>query len=133
MDDLDQKIISKLKKEGRKPFTEIAEDLNITEGTVRNRVEKMQERGDINYFTLETPHSSSALVMVKLDSQRTVNNVIEEMPRNLEINEVTGEHDLIIKFERESMKQVNQVLDQIREIQGVKNTLTHTVLETTYT
>ena len=44
-DKLNQQIIDLLELDGRLPFKEIANSLNISEGTVRNRVNRMKDAG----------------------------------------------------------------------------------------
>jgi Lrp/AsnC family transcriptional regulator for asnA, asnC and gidA len=41
MDQIDLDIISYLQSDGRIPFTDIAKALNVSEGTVRNRVARL--------------------------------------------------------------------------------------------
>ncbi|MYD78828.1 MAG: AsnC family protein, partial [Gammaproteobacteria bacterium] len=38
-DDLNRKIVKLLQNDGRRPYKEIANALNVSEGTVRNRVQ----------------------------------------------------------------------------------------------
>jgi Lrp/AsnC family transcriptional regulator for asnA, asnC and gidA len=47
------RIIAKLLEDGRQPYRQIAEELNVSESTVRKRVQKMIEEGIINRFTIE--------------------------------------------------------------------------------
>ena len=47
MDDLDRSILNILRRDARTPYTEIAERVGTSEGTVRNRVERMLEEGAI--------------------------------------------------------------------------------------
>ena len=44
-DKLNQQIIDLLELDGRLPFKEIANTLDISEGTVRNRVNRMKDAG----------------------------------------------------------------------------------------
>ncbi len=43
MDKIDLEIISLLQKDGRMPFTDIAKELGVSEGTVRNRVSRLTQ------------------------------------------------------------------------------------------
>jgi Lrp/AsnC family transcriptional regulator, regulator for asnA, asnC and gidA len=52
MDRIDSEIISKLQKDGRTPFTDIAKELGISEGTVRNRVSRLVEDNIIQIVAL---------------------------------------------------------------------------------
>ena len=44
MDDLDLSILASLQSDGRRPFTDIAQELGVSEGTVRNRVSKLIDK-----------------------------------------------------------------------------------------
>ena len=47
MDDLDRRILSILRRDARTPYTEIADRVGTSEGTVRNRVDRMTDEGVI--------------------------------------------------------------------------------------
>ena len=54
MDDLDRRILSILRRDSRAPYTQIADRVDTSEGTVRNRVERLVEEGIIERFTVAT-------------------------------------------------------------------------------
>ncbi len=54
MDDLDREILSILRRDARTPYTEIADRVGTSEGTVRNRVERLVDDGVIERFTVAT-------------------------------------------------------------------------------
>ncbi|HXZ23834.1 MAG TPA: AsnC family transcriptional regulator, partial [Methanomassiliicoccales archaeon] len=66
IDHLDERIIEILKKDSRKPFVEIAEELKVSEGTIRSRVRKLFEEGVIQSFTIKTSSKNvKAIIEVK--------------------------------------------------------------------
>jgi Lrp/AsnC family transcriptional regulator for asnA, asnC and gidA len=50
LDTLDKVIIDELQDDGRRPYSEIASKLKVSEGTVRKRVKKLM---DMNVFMLD--------------------------------------------------------------------------------
>ncbi|PSP55896.1 AsnC family transcriptional regulator, partial [Halobacteriales archaeon QH_7_66_37] len=54
MDELDREILDILRRDARTPYTEIADEVGTSEGTIRNRVESMVEAGVIERFTVAT-------------------------------------------------------------------------------
>lgn len=129
MDRKDKQILDFLKKDGRASYTQIAENLNVSEGTVRNRIQKMQEQEVIEKFTVEiAKNQSEAVVMIKLQTGKAIEKILSSFPENLEIYEVTGEYDLVAKIARSSNKEINNVLDQIRELEGIEETETYMIL-----
>lgn len=128
MDEKNREILDILKENGRASYTDIAKQVDVSEATVRNRVEKMKENGTIEHFTVETGNSRpKAVVMARVETGRDIEKVIEELP-DTEVYEVTGEYDLILEVEEGSNKEINKTLDKIRAVEGVENTETHMVL-----
>jgi len=130
MDQKDEKILDILEKNGRASYTDIAEEIAVSEGTVRNRVERMIEQDVIENFTIKTGGKrSKAVVMVELEVGRDIDEVLEHFPNEIKIMEVAGEYDLVLEVEKNSNEEINSLLDQIRSIKGVKNTETYMVLK----
>lgn len=130
MDETDREILEILKKDGRASYTAIANEVGVSEGTVRNRVENMQESGVIERFTVEVeePAQSRAFISVDVSTERGFDEIIEEFPENLEIYEIAGDMDMLVYISRESPEQVNDAVDSIREVNGVEGTQTYMVL-----
>ena len=57
MDELDLSILAALQTDGRRPFTDIAQNLGVSEGTVRNRVSKLIEQQVLHIVGLVDPNS----------------------------------------------------------------------------
>lgn len=129
MDRTDEEILEIFEEDGRISFTEVAEKVDVSEGTVRNRIEKMQENDVIEKFTVETStEGSKAVVMVELETGRDIEKVLEDFPENIQILEVAGDYDLVLRIERKNNQDINNLLDSIRSIPGIKNTETYMVL-----
>ncbi|MDY6777611.1 MAG: Lrp/AsnC family transcriptional regulator [Candidatus Nanohaloarchaea archaeon] len=130
MDKLDQEIVSILEERGRAPYTDIADELDVSEGTVRNRVEQLQEEGTIKRFTVDVAEEDtfSVVVMVDLEPGQEIDNILSALPEQLDVYEVTGEYDMVLQFNRPSSRALNEVLEDIRKVDGVQNTHTYTVL-----
>ena len=52
MDDIDKTIIKILTKDSRTPNTEIAQKVNLSEASIRARIEKLVSSGAIKNFTI---------------------------------------------------------------------------------
>ena len=55
LDDVDRRIIDQLQEEGRRPYTEIARAVGISEASVRQRVASLTERGVIQIVAATSP------------------------------------------------------------------------------
>lgn len=130
MDEQDQKILQYLKENGRAPFTEIAEEVGVSEGTVRNRVKRMKEQGIIENFTINIGEENeiSAFVSVDISTEREFNAVISDLAEGIEVYELAGDIDLLVKLSGKDSAEINQSVDSIRAVEGVKSTKTNMVL-----
>ena len=52
MDDTDRKLISALRHDARASLSDLAIDLGVSRTTVRGRIERLKQRGDILGFTV---------------------------------------------------------------------------------
>jgi len=130
MDDIDQEILDILKEDGRASYTNVAEKVGVSEGTVRNRVERMIEEGVIEKFTVEINQSKKvkAFVSVNVSTSREFNEILEEFPNEVEAYELAGDIDLIAEISRDTSEDINDAVDIIRGIEGVEDTRTYMVL-----
>ncbi len=130
MDETDSIILDILKEDGRASYTRIAEEIGVSEGTVRNRVDRMLEEGVIDRFTVEVSPREvvEAFVMVDVSTGTDISDLVSDFPGNSEIYELAGEHDIIVRLSGESSAEVNDAVDLIRELPGVESTTTYMVL-----
>ncbi len=56
IDTKDNRIIELLEENGRRPHNEIADNLDISEGTVRNRMKKLIDNGLLKIKALVNPN-----------------------------------------------------------------------------
>ena len=130
MDKKDEKILEYLEENGRAPFTDISEKIGVSEGTVRNRVQKMQEEGVIEKFTVEINREKNikAFVTVDISTEREFDYVINQFTDDVEVFELAGDTDLLVKISGENSGQINEIVDNIRAVDGVEDTKTYMVL-----
>ncbi len=130
MDTLDEQILAYLKADGRAAYTDIADELDVSEGTIRNRVQQLQADGVIQRFTVEIADSEAiaAVVMASVDPAENISEIIHSLPDETQVYEVTGDWDLVLHLSRPSSEALNQTLERIRKVNGVTETTTYTVL-----
>ena len=130
MDNLDQTIISKLRKDARTPFLQIAKQLNVSEGTIRKRVKDLINNKQIKKFTIETPEDTFAVVGIETETRTETKKIVDKIKSFGidDIYEVTGRFDIICMMPSANREQINNILEKIRITQGVNHTETFTVL-----
>ncbi len=130
---MDEHIIEILKKDSRKPFVEIADELKVSEGTIRSRVRKLFEEGVIQSFTIKTSSKNvKAIIEVKIDvnvNTSEVANQIAKFDGVSEVFEVTGEEDIVAIIDVTSSPQLNDIIERIRHFENVQSTRTRLILK----
>lgn len=124
MDDIDSKLLEILKRDSRKSFVEIAGQLGVTEGTVRNRIKKLVQEGTIKKFTIKHKTGMEGLVLIKA-KHTNLKGIIKELEKFSEdIYEISGDHDIVALITADSLDGLNKKVDKIRAIKGVASTST---------
>ncbi|HSO19640.1 MAG TPA: Lrp/AsnC family transcriptional regulator [Desulfosarcina sp.] len=101
IDELNISIIRHL-REGRKSFKTIAEDLGVSENTIRSRVAKLEEEGVLEISGLVDPEAVPRLrvvmVGVKLSTMDLVKKgeAFSKLRGVVSVSVVTGRFDLIL-------------------------------------
>jgi len=133
MDDLDREILTILRRDSRTPYTEIADEVDTSEGTVRNRVERMLEDGVIERFTVST-HTGNlkAMVEIEVDVDVDTHAVSESMADWSQVDfvwMVSGEEDIVLVVDAPDTQGVNDLITKARELSEVVNTKTRLILD----
>jgi len=131
MDETDSRILEVLKKDGRKPYTEVAEEVGTSEGTVRNRVESMAEEGVIRRFTVSTSVGNvRAMIEVEVDvdieTSEVTNRVVDWEGVDF-VWEVSGDEDIIV--DGADTSEVNDLITRIRQQDETVSTRTRLILD----
>ena len=133
MDELDREILNILRRDARTPYTEIAEQVGTSEGTVRNRVEGMVEDGVIERFTVTT-RTGNVKAMIEISVAMDVNT--DEVGKRLaeweEVDfvwQVSGEDDIVLIVDCVDTRAVNELISRAREQEEVEESTTRLILD----
>ncbi|WP_096390103.1 Lrp/AsnC family transcriptional regulator [Halopenitus persicus] len=133
MDELDRQILSVLRRDSRTPYTEIADRVGTSEGTVRNRVERMNEEGVIERFTVTTRTGNvKAMIEISVEVNVDTSAVGERMADWEEVDfvwQVSGEDDIVLVVDAVDTGAVNELITEAREMDDVKSTKTRLILD----
>ncbi|MCS7113640.1 MAG: Lrp/AsnC family transcriptional regulator [Nitrososphaerota archaeon] len=135
LDEIDRRILEILRENSRVSFISIASELGISEASVRRRVKALIDSGVIRRFTVETSVEIGvqAFVFVSIDPSKLTGEVAGEVLGLRGVRaayEVTGEYDVVILVQANSIQELNDCIDGIRKIDGVKKTNTVMILRT---
>ncbi len=129
IDDISIDIIKHL-KDGRKSFKKIADELAVSENTVRTRVANMIEAGIIDISCRMNPEAvpghSFVIVGVKLDTMDLVNKgeAFSRLKGVVSVSVVTGRYDLILTVLLKDgfglLEFYTQEVSRVRQVQSVE-------------
>jgi len=137
LDQIDRQIIRFLQRDGRTPYTEIAKQLGVSEGTVRNRVARLTESQTIQVVALIDPYrlgfDAAAIIGVSVDPP-LIEAAAEQIARFPEVSYlvlVSGMFDLIVEALCRDREHLATFLNQsLHQVPGVKSTQTFVILRT---
>ena len=137
MDELDNHLIAALKRNGRASLSELASLLNVTRSTVRVRLDRLVQGGEIAGFTILTrsdvrPDAVRGLMMLEI-AGRGAENIMKQLQRMSQVQAVhstNGTWDLIAEIGSISLEKFEQVLFTIRRMDGVTRSETNLLLST---
>jgi Lrp/AsnC family transcriptional regulator for asnA, asnC and gidA len=135
IDDLDLKIIRELQKDARQSYREIADKLGVAEGTVYNRVNKLQGLEVIKGFIPNIDYSKLGYDLVALVGVMVEGGYLPEIEQKIAkesnvsaVYDVTGEYDAIIVAKFKNRSGLNDFVKRILAMEHVKRTYTMVVL-----
>ncbi len=132
---LDKRIIEHLQQDGRRPFTQIAAELGVSEAAVRARTNRLVERGIIQIVGVTDPlklgFQQMAMIGIRCERDKLVSvaEKVADMPEVDYVVITAGTYDILV----ETVCEDNQALlsflaDKLRMIEGVRDTETFVYL-----
>ncbi len=136
MDTLDQQLIALLKVNARLPVVKMAKALGCARSTVQLRLKALEESGAITGYTVSLARRRAdgvnALVLIAVASQSEP-DVVHTLSRRHEVSKlysVSGRYDLCAMVHAETTEEIEQVINRVRAVKGVTDTLTTMLLST---
>src|ERR671910_266543 len=113
LDDLNLKIMDMLGKDSSVSFVEVAKQIDVSDATIHNRVQRLIAAGIINKFTI------------------SVDNNLCKVNEVLEVHEMHGIFDLFIKIRAKDLDQLRDIVqNKICRFPHILETELMTVLKT---
>lgn len=135
MDNLDRSLSAALRKDGRAPISDLAKQLSVSRGTVQNRMDRLLSSGTILGFTVrvreDVEHDAIRSVMMIEVTGKSTSQVIRKLrgiPQLSKIHTTNGAWDLVVEITTSSLAEFDQVLRDVRMIDGVLNSETSLLL-----
>ncbi|WP_353533990.1 Lrp/AsnC family transcriptional regulator [Cognatishimia sp. WU-CL00825] len=137
MDDIDRKLISELRHDARASLSDLALGLKVSRATVRARIDRLKQRGDIVGFSVvlkedvqSDPVRGLMLIGIEGRGAERIVRQLNGMPAVRAVHSTNGRWDLIVELGTETLEALDKVLAQIRRLEGVTTSETNLLLAT---
>lgn len=118
LDQTDLDIVAELSNDGRCPFREIARKLGVSEGKVRARVARMQEKGYIRIAAVGSPGAlgiaCNAMVLLKVRPQSipAAAEILSKRPHVRFVGVTMGSSDIVIQTLHNSFQELYRFVSE---------------------
>ena len=133
-DDIDREILEILSKDGRTKFTTIAKSIKRTEGTVRNRVRRLREKGIIQGFRVVTDpvnlgYEKQAIIRFHMEPSYEAYSQLDSLPFicqgvNCELVALyrsNGESSFILEVLSKTKLDLDYFVSELNKFKGMEN------------
>lgn len=137
MDALDQRLVTLLRHNARRSISDLATELGASRATVRARIERLEQRGDILGYTVilrsdavDLPVRGIMLIDIAGQAADRVVRALGGFPEVSAVHTTNGRWDLVVELGAASLADLDAVLRRIRLVPGVAASETNLLLAT---
>ena len=137
MDELDKRLVTLLRHQGRRNISDIAIDLGVSRATVRSRMERLEKSGDIIGYTVilradavDQPVRGIMLIEIEGHVSDRVVRALGGFSEVSQIHTTNGRWDLVVELGTQTLADFDAVLRRIRLISGITGSETSLLLAT---
>ena len=128
MDDLDRNVLSLLGADARMSVATLARRLKVARSTIQARLERLETSGVIAGYTLKLGEEArqgrlraSVLLTIEPRAQAGILSRLKSIPEVERVFTTSGRFDLLMQLAAPNTQVLDQVLDQIGALTGVKS------------
>lgn len=137
MDELDNRLIAALRRDGRASLSELAAILGVTRTTVRARLARLINDDEIVGFTVQTrsdlaEHPVRGIMTLGIEGRGTerIMSRLSGMPEVQAVHSTNGVWDLIVEIGTSTLERFDEILFAIRKLDGITRSETNLLLST---
>ncbi|TDF38331.1 Lrp/AsnC family transcriptional regulator [Alteromonadaceae bacterium M269] len=136
-DSIDRKLVAILRQDARASISKLADLLHVSRGTVQNRLDRLLSSGAIVGFTIRAHDDLESDVIRAIMSIEVVGKSTTQVINKLrgiapleKLHTTNGAWDLVAEIRASNLQEFDQVLREVRAIDGVLNSETSILLST---
>lgn len=137
MDVTDERLIAALRHNARASLSDLAATLGLSRTTVRARLARLQQGGEVVGFSVITRADVArdpvrGLMMIGIEGRGAtrIKRHLGAMAELRAVHSTNGRWDLIVEIGTATLEQFDKVLDRIRQLDGVIASETSLLLST---
>jgi DNA-binding Lrp family transcriptional regulator len=127
LDEKDKRILEMLIEDSRRPYREIADEVDLSESTVRKRVIRLQQGGIIEKFTIkicrEEERCIYAFITIIPKNESEIKELLREtqiLPQCEEVYFLAGQCGVLIKVNVPEINELDALIESFRGRSDVK-------------
>ncbi|MGU3575859.1 Lrp/AsnC family transcriptional regulator [Brucellaceae bacterium C25G] len=137
MDSIDEKLITLLRHNGRRSISDLALETELSRATVRARLERLEQSGDILGYTVILRADAvdlpvRGIMMIEIEGHVT-DRIVRSLGGFAEISAIhttNGRWDLIVELGAATLSDFDAILRRIRLLPGITASETNLLLAT---
>ena len=137
LDDTDRRLLAVLLEDARISQRGLAQRIGVAQGTISNRLRRLEELGVIKGYTVLLEPESIGWTMTVITGLRiekgsmiNVQQNIAADPRVFAVYDVTGDYDSMVLARVQSRKDLDDLTKTVFTLKGVQRSFTQVVLNT---
>ncbi len=135
IDELDARLIQKLRENPRVGLLEVARQLEVARGTVQARLAKLEARGVITGYgpevdTTALGYTITAFVLIELAQGRLADavEVMRAMPEVLEADAISGPQDVICRVVARDTEHLQELVNELLRTPAIRRCTSYIAL-----
>ncbi|MBN1535711.1 MAG: Lrp/AsnC family transcriptional regulator [Anaerolineales bacterium] len=131
LDEIDRKIITALREDGRTAFSQIAQQLNVSPGMIRMRYNHMVENGTLKVMAITNPvnvgYKAMAMIGVRCDGSQmmAIAEKITALEEVVYVVLTSGRFDILVEVIcRDQAELLRFLTEKLYQIEGIRDTET---------
>lgn len=137
VDEVDNKIISALRRDGRKSNVDLGREIGVSEGTIRKRVARLIQEGVMQVIAVANPQKLGYQIEVLIGVHADIDKVKDSVERLSAMEEIrtvsicSGVYDMVmVALFRDNDELLGFLLNKLGVIPGIRKTETSYLLRT---
>jgi len=139
LDQTDHDLLALLRQDARTTLSQLSRKLGLARSTVQSRLQRLERNGTIDGYTVRLGATltqrrvlAHALISIEPRSQVEIEARLKQMPLVTALYSVSGSVDLLAHLAASSTAELDDGLDQMRALPGIRSTQTSIILSTRF-